>query len=288
MSVIRVHKTKDFTVMSNAHLRDKELSLKAKGLLSVMLTLPDDWDYSIAGLVAICKENETAVKSALNELKANNYVIVKREEPTKENGGRIKYNYEVYEQPQQTKTDKQPIEKQGVENLGVEFQGVENVGQLNTNKSITNKSNTKGLNTYAFSESKDSSKGDIYAFSDEKGEGEPIEENFDVADIAKSFVGSLATEDRISNLKQIIAYFLNLYNKTQNTRHIRITEQALTKIVINYFESNGTFMEDVYDFESYKLLIDLYLSTNYKNTTKSLQHFMSGKIRENLANKCLR
>ena len=75
MSVIRVHKSKNYTVMSNTHLRDKSLSLKAKGLLSVMLSLPDNWDYSIAGLVAISKENETAVKSALNELKDNNYVV---------------------------------------------------------------------------------------------------------------------------------------------------------------------------------------------------------------------
>lgn len=69
--------------MSNTHLRDKNLSLKAKGLLSVMLSLPDNWDYSIAGLVTISKENETAVKSALNELKDSNYVVVTKENPTK-------------------------------------------------------------------------------------------------------------------------------------------------------------------------------------------------------------
>lgn len=69
MSVIRVHKSKNFTVMSNVHLRDKNLSLKSKGLLSMMLSLPDDWEYSIAGLCKICKENETAIKSSINELK---------------------------------------------------------------------------------------------------------------------------------------------------------------------------------------------------------------------------
>lgn len=137
MSVIRVHKNKNFTVMSNTHLRDKNLSLKAKGLLSVMLSLPDDWDYSIAGLCAICKENETAVKSALNELKTSMYVIVERHEPTKENGGRIRYEYEVYEEPQpknEAEEEKQESKKQGTENLGVEYQGVEFPGQLNNNK----------------------------------------------------------------------------------------------------------------------------------------------------------
>lgn len=147
MATIRVHKTKNYTVMSNTHLRDKSLSLKAKGLLSVMLSLPDNWDYSIAGLVAICKENETAVKSALNELKDNNYVVVTKENPTKSNGGRIKYTYEVYEEPY-----KQKIEKQDTENLGVEHQQVEIHGQLSTNRLSTdelntNKQSTERLNT---------------------------------------------------------------------------------------------------------------------------------------------
>ena len=62
--VFRVQKTRDYTVMSNAHLKDKGLSLKAKGLLSVMLSLPDEWDYSIDGLVSISKENKTAIQAA--------------------------------------------------------------------------------------------------------------------------------------------------------------------------------------------------------------------------------
>lgn len=145
MSVIRIHKSKNFTVMSNIHLRDKNLSLKAKGLLSLMLSLPDDWNYSVAGLCAICKENETAVKSALNELRDCRYVIVKKQYPTKENNGRIKYEYGVYEEPQPE--EKQNIEKQEVENLGVEYQHIENPLQLNTDKSSINKSKKDKQNT---------------------------------------------------------------------------------------------------------------------------------------------
>ena len=66
MSVIRVEKTKDYTVMSNYHLREKKMSLKAKGLLSLMLALPPNWDYSIRGLVSICKEKELAIKNTLD------------------------------------------------------------------------------------------------------------------------------------------------------------------------------------------------------------------------------
>ena len=76
MSVIKVNKTKDYTIMSNYHFKERNMSLKAKGLLSLMLSLPADWDYSIAGLVAICKENETAIKSTLDELKQFGYLEV--------------------------------------------------------------------------------------------------------------------------------------------------------------------------------------------------------------------
>lgn len=139
MSVIRVNKTKGYTVMSNEHLKDKRLSLKAKGLLSVMLSLPDTWDYSISGLVAICKESETAVKSTLNELKSCGYLVVTKKMPNETESGRIEYVYDIFEKAQ---AGKQEVEKQGLENLGVENLGVENVRQLNTKESSTNKSNT--------------------------------------------------------------------------------------------------------------------------------------------------
>ena len=122
--------------MSNEHLKDKRLSLKAKGLLSVMLSLPDTWAYSISGLVAICKESETAVKSTLNELKSCGYLVVTKKMPNETESGRIEYVYDIFEK---AKTEKQLVEKQGVENLGVESLGVENVRQLNTKESNTKK-----------------------------------------------------------------------------------------------------------------------------------------------------
>lgn len=143
MSVIRVNKTKDYTVMSNYHLRDTNLSLKAKGLLSMMLSLPEDWDYSISGLVSICKEKETAVTSALDELKTYGYLKVTKLMPNETENGRFGYCYDVFEKP--IEIEKQEVEKQGVENLGLEIQGLENQGQLNTYKSNTNQSITKDV-----------------------------------------------------------------------------------------------------------------------------------------------
>ena len=69
MAIIRIEKTDNYTVMSNTHLQDTQMSLKAKGLLSLMLSLPDEWDYSINGLVSICKESEKTIKTTLQELK---------------------------------------------------------------------------------------------------------------------------------------------------------------------------------------------------------------------------
>lgn len=136
MAVFRVHKTKDFTVMSNHHLRDRNLTLKAKGLLSVILSLPDDWKYSIAGLAAICKEGTSAVKSALQELTDAGYVTVTKLYPNQTETGRIEYVYDIHETPQAPR-------KQGVENLPLESQQVENQGQLNTKEPNTDKPNTK-------------------------------------------------------------------------------------------------------------------------------------------------
>lgn len=73
--VFKIEKTKNYTIMSNYHLRDINLSLKAKGLLSFMLSLPEDWDYSLNGLVSVSKESKKAIRSILNELKENGYLI---------------------------------------------------------------------------------------------------------------------------------------------------------------------------------------------------------------------
>lgn len=132
MAKFKVEKTKDYTIMSNYHLKEKNMSLKAKGLLSVMLSLPDNWDYSIAGLVAISQENETAIKSALSELKKFGYLEIIKLMPNESETGRIDYIYNIYEKP------KQEGKKQEVENLPLEILAVENQGQLNTNNKYNN------------------------------------------------------------------------------------------------------------------------------------------------------
>ena len=150
MAVYHVHKTSDYTVMSNAHLRDVNLSLKAKGLLSVMLSLPDDWDYSVSGLVQICKEGQTTIESTLAELKETHYLVVTRRSPSETASGRFEYEYDIYETPQI-----QGVEKQGVENLPIEILPIENHPlNKNTNYKDTNNKNTNNKNIDHKEESK--------------------------------------------------------------------------------------------------------------------------------------
>lgn len=98
MSIIRVHKTANFTVMSNYHFKEKKMSLKAKGLLSLMLSLPDDWNYSVSGLVSLSKDGKDSVMSALSELETFGYLTRVRTTDKKGKFSGIEYN--IFEQPQ--------------------------------------------------------------------------------------------------------------------------------------------------------------------------------------------
>jgi len=160
MATFRVNKTSDYTVISNYHLREKGMSLKAKGLLTLMLSLPEAWDYSVSGLASICAENETAIKTGLKELKKFGYLRISKIFPSKERGNKkIEYIYEIFEKPlgedkrqkeqeiEKQLLEKQKVENQGVENLPLESQAVENQGQLSTKELNTNKLNTKEVST---------------------------------------------------------------------------------------------------------------------------------------------
>ena len=97
MAVFRIDKTRDYTVMSNHHLRNTELSLKAKGLLSLMLSLPEEWDYTTKGLAHICKDGVDSICAGVRELEEHGYVI--RERVRNENGQLGAIEYTILEQP---------------------------------------------------------------------------------------------------------------------------------------------------------------------------------------------
>ena len=104
MTIFRVEKTKDYTVMANDHLKNKNLSLKAKGLLSLILSLPDNWNYSMNGLVAISKESIDGIRTALQELEKYKYIIRNR---VRDENGQLRTLYSVYETKQTKKQEKE-------------------------------------------------------------------------------------------------------------------------------------------------------------------------------------
>ena len=127
MAVFRVERNTGYTVMSNHHLRNKELSLKAKGLLSQMLSLPEDWDYTLAGLSYINREKIDAIREAVRELERAGYIQRSRERDEK---GRLRgTDYIIYEQP--PNLDLPTLENPTLENPTQEKPTLENPMQLN-------------------------------------------------------------------------------------------------------------------------------------------------------------
>ena len=156
MAVFRIEKTRDYTVMSNHHLRNTALSLKAKGLLSLMLSLPEGWDYTTKGLARICKDGVDSICAGVRELEEQGYVI--RERVRNANGQLGAIEYTILEQPRQPEPER---EKPGRENpvqanpvLDTPVQGKPEQGnpaQLNTKESsnygsITDLSSTESSN----------------------------------------------------------------------------------------------------------------------------------------------
>ena len=141
MAVYRVNKSLNYTVMSNFHLRDKNLSLKAVGLLSKMLSFNDGWKFSTRGLSAICKEGPDAILSALKELEKYGYLVRHRQ---RDNKGRMgSMVFEIYEEPQPDfpHTDNPHMEKPDVDYPDVDEPHEENPARINTNQVITQERN---------------------------------------------------------------------------------------------------------------------------------------------------
>lgn len=132
MAVFRVERTRDYTVMSNCHLRDKRLSLKAKGLLSQMLSLPEDWDYTLSGLSSINRESKDAIRSAINELEQAGYI--RRHQTTDARGKFSGNEYIIYERPAETARGPAKEEAGDQKQPLLENPSSENPTQLNTRK----------------------------------------------------------------------------------------------------------------------------------------------------------
>ena len=156
MAIFRVKKTRDFTIMSNHHLRDKKLSLKAKGLLSLILSLPEDWDYTLKGLSYICKEGVDAVRMAVKELEDAGYIERRRFRNEKGQLKSIEYiiheipetEEDTTEEPKSENTAQEPVFCQPISEKSIEEAPTSEIPILvGTTQLNTNIQNTKGRNT---------------------------------------------------------------------------------------------------------------------------------------------
>ena len=237
MSVIRVCKTKDYSVMSNTHIRDINLNLKSKGLMSLMLALPEDWNYSVEGLVKLVpKDGETSVRSAIKELETFGYLERK---PIRENGKIIDWEYIIYEKP-------------FVEKPQVEKPQVENQGQLNTNI----------LNTKEYIEYKEKSKPQK-AKTDNIQECEDILNFWNSLEIVKH---KTLNEDLIKAIKKALSTFDSAEIKIYITRYNQVLKDK--KYYFSYVWSLKDFLNrknGISDFtdEGSKWL-DYTTQTNYQ------------------------
>ena len=148
MAVFRINKTRDYTVMSNLHLRNTSLSLKAKGLLSLMLSLPDNWDYTTKGLASICKDGIDSICSAVKELEQHGYIV--RERVRNDKGQLTTIEYTILEQPETALPEQEKPKRENpvLDNPVLGKPEQENPAQLNTNISNKDLLNTDESTTY--------------------------------------------------------------------------------------------------------------------------------------------
>lgn len=275
MPVFRVEKSSNYTVISNYHLKEKNMSLKAKGLMTIMLSLPENWDYSIEGLVKLSSDGETAIRSTLKELEEFHYL---RRKPIRENGKIIDWQYCIFEKPE----DSLDVENPQVENLEVENHVQLNTKQLNTNKQNTNSIFIKNKNTV-------NSQNQGFLGSINRQQKNNLYQNH--LSLIRNFT---MDEDIRKSLINFLDLQLEIYNEKGKTFYTTIMKNRLNKLktdfkpeewkmVIDYSVSKGWgnfFPIPVYDNQSSVGKNESYYDANYTQQEKQWQEDMekNGKI----------
>lgn len=295
MPKITVEKRTSYTTIDNNILKNKNLSLKARGLLVTMLSLPDEWDYTVNGLCKILKDGKTSIQSALKELEEAGYLVRIQ---TKDSNGKFSCaDYTLYEVPL---SDKPMTENPSTGNTTTE-----NQSQLNTNRLNTNKINTR----YAFnsSEKKKELKEDTYAsFPKELEVHDPPRikrisvNNNDYTQselnlYLRQTYGIICpnidgyTAELSKSLLKTTLYFYSKYYEKMGVLHPILSDKAYQNIAYRYFNPPEQLSE--YNAKDYAgehtYLIDLYFKTQYGENSGhvcdyKISHFMSGEVRNNL------
>lgn len=261
MSTFRVNKNVNYTVMSNYHLQDKKLSLKAKGLLSYMLSLPDDWDYSLKGLATGCKDGIDSVRSAVHELEDGGYLC--RSKVRDARGRIIDYNYEVFELPQKERIEKRPApvpNSPSSENPMSDFPTLENPTQQNTNKQNTKRQSTNLSGQTAETEDFDQMATRVRA---------EFREKLEIDILAKRYAPEM--------LQELLDNIVEMYCCPRQTQYIGKQPQTTKAIRLRLDKLTSQHIEYIFDVMSNTTQpiknIMAYLRTTILNAPTTMEHY---------------
>lgn len=268
MAKITVCKKSDFTVLDNGIFRDKRLSLKARGLLVTMLSLPEEWNYTIEGLSIILKEGKDCVRGALNELEECKYLV--RNRTRNEKGQLLDTEYIVYEKPLES-AENRAFEPKS-ENPTLDNPTLGKPTQLNKHKSNKQKE-SKHLNGLHRPEAETS--GQSVA---------PDDFDFEIVkrQIKKEANNLGYGEDKqlIEAITRVFEYYYSKYYLNFGESHTLLSRNSMQNVIMRYIEGSDVAQDLQYDPDSYYLLIDKHFSKDYgKEIDYSICHFMTEGIR---------
>jgi hypothetical protein len=278
MSTFRVNKNVNYTVMSNHHLQDKRLSLKAKGLLSYMLSLPDDWDYSLKGLTIGCKDGLDSVRTAVLELEEHGYV--RRQKVRNARGQIIDYDYQVYESPAEDvpavpdddnsapPPSTSSNQKSGVKPCSSPFLDFPNMAEPNLEKATqqnTNKQNTKRQSTNLSGQTAETEDFDQMATQVRSG----FREKLEIDILAKRYAPEML-EELLDNIVEMYCCPLKtqyIGKQAQTTKAIRLRLDKLTSQHVEYiFDVMANTTQPIKN-------IMAYLRTTILNAPTTMEHY---------------
>lgn len=291
MAVCRIEKNKNYTTMSNFHLRDRNLSNKARGLLSTMLSLPDDWDYTTRGLASICKDGVDSITAQLKELEACGYLVRRRRRD--ECGRLCDVEYIIYEEPQISEvsdtpdTDLPDTDSPHTENPYMDNPYTENAAQLNIDKLNTKKQNTDFTNIVSLPSEKTKTSGaptheakEPETNYDSEAYRELIKNNIDYDILCSDMPHD---QDRLDEIVELIVETISTTKKYIRVSGADFPTEVVRSRLLKLTGEHIRFVFDCLDENTTKVRnMKQYLLTTLYNAPVTMENYYSSLVRHDL------
>ncbi len=282
MSVFRLEKNRDYTVMSNIHLKDTQLSLKSKGLLSMMLSLPDEWDYSERGLAAICKEGVDAIHSAIKELERTGYI---ERHQLRDLFGRLSdVEYVIYERPHLPSPDTPPPHTENPDTVEprMDLPCAKKPEQLKTYQSSTKKSNTNESSTQSISPpapSRTHQQDDSFGLTERRITADEIRDQIEYEIVCEQF-----SREQVDEVVSIIEEVQNqregkIQLSQRNSFDASFVKERFSRIGREHVEM---VLDALGDITGGVKNMHSYLLTSLFNSVSTLEHYYQARVNHDL------